>query len=72
MTRLTFCVVLLSIGCCTLRYSLAAQMSPAQDARDRQIREALEVASKLPQAWPCVWVSERVCVSPEMAKRVGK
>ena len=50
----------------------ALAQSPADDARQHQIREALGEAQKA--RWPaCVWISERVCVSEaELKRRKGK
>lgn len=46
----------------------ALAQSPADDARQQQIREALEEAQKA--HWPaCVWISARVCVSEAELKR---
>ena len=49
-------------------------MSPSQDARARQMTEAVEAAAKLPQPkQDCVWISQRVCVSEaELKRREGK
>lgn len=45
-------------------------VSPAQDARNRQMTEAVEAAAKIPQPkQDCVWISERVCVSPQELNR---
>lgn len=51
---------------------MLAMTSPADDARQQQVREAIEEAQKA--RWPdCVWISERVCVSEqELKRRQGK
>ena len=57
----------------TLLASLAPEqppLSPSQDARARQMTEAIEAAAKLPQPkQDCVWISQRVCVSEAELKR---
>ena len=57
----------------TLLASLAPEqppLSPSQDARARQMTEAIEAAAKLPQPkQDCVWISERVCVSPWLLEK---
>lgn len=67
------CFVLIAVSSCSLRYSLALEhppVSPSQDARNRQMTEAVEAAAKLPQPKPdCVWISQRVCVSPWLLEK---
>lgn len=49
----------------------ALAQSPADDARQQQIRAALEEAQKA--HWPaCVWISPRMCVSAAELKRREK
>lgn len=56
----------------TLLMLATLAQSPAEEARQHQIREALGEAQKA--RWPaCVWISERVCVSEaELKRRKGK
>ena len=67
------CALVLAVSLCSLRYSLALEqppMSPSQDARARQMTEAVEAAAKIPQPkQDCVWISERVCVSPWLLEK---
>ena len=45
-------------------------MSPSQDARARQMTEAVEAAAKIPQPkQDRVWISQRVCVSPWLLEK---
>ena len=58
----------------TLLASLAPPpMSPSQDARARQMTEAIEAAAKLPQPKPdCVQISKHMCVSKDTLERMRK
>lgn len=68
--------VAIGVASCIARYDAEASlehplpMSPAQDARARQMTEAVEAAAKIPQPkQDCVWISERVCVSPWLLEK---
>lgn len=69
MTRLlAACFVLIAIGSCAVRDTLAAEppaTSPAQEARDQQLRDAQDYARTLPpmQIPACKWLNEHTCVS---------